>query len=99
MQQQIQAMAQQFGVDANSLTSLIGFLKDNLSKPDVAEIFAEATPEHRDLIIRQGVKAWHERSERIFTDLLENRTEWAQAARKQIASDVWHQARAQGAAA
>lgn len=99
MQQQIQSMARQFGVDANSLTCLIGFLKDNLSKPDVAEIFATATPEHQDMIIRQGVKAWRDRSEQIFTELLENRTEWAQDARKQIASDVWHQARAQGAAA
>lgn len=99
MKAEIQAMAKQFGVDANSLTSLVGFLRDNLSKPDVAEIFATATPDHQDLIIRQGVKAWRDRSEKIFTELLENRTEWAQEARKQIASDVWHQARAQGAAA
>lgn len=98
MQQQIQAMAKQFGVDANALTCLLGFLKDNLSKPDVAEIFARATPEHRDLIIRQGVKAWHERSVHLFTELLENRTEWSHAAREQIASDVWNQARAQGRA-
>lgn len=95
----VKAMAKEFGVDAGSLQSLLGFLQDNLSKPDVAEIFANATPEHQDMIIRQGVKAWHDRSERLFSELLENRTEWAQAARQQIASDVWHQVRAQGAAA
>lgn len=95
MQAVIQEMAKQFGVDAGALKSLVGFLQDNLRKPDVAEIFASATPEHRDLIIRQGVQAWRDRSELIFTELLENRTEWAQTARQQIASDVWTQVRTQ----
>jgi DNA polymerase II large subunit len=97
--QDLNTMAAQFNVDPGALKCLIQFLGDNLAKPEAAEKFAQATDAQRDEIIKQGVKAWHNHSTRMLADLLENRTEWAQATRKQIASDVWHQARAQGASA
>jgi hypothetical protein len=99
MQTEIKAMAEQFGVEASALTCLVIFLQDNLSKPGAAEAFAQATPAEQDEIIKKGVKAWRDHSVRIFTDLIANTTEWAQEARKQIADDVWHHARMQGAQA
>lgn len=99
MQVEVKAMAETFGVDGGALVCLLGFLKNKLSKPEVAQAFAAATPADQDRIIKEGVKAWHDQSVAVFSDLMEGRSEWAQAARQQIASDVWHQARAKGGAA
>ena len=89
--QDIAAMASQFNVDPGALACLAQFLQDNIAK-DPAKFF-EASDAQRDQIIKAGVKAWHEHSVRMLSELHEGRSEWAQAARKQIASDVWHQAR------
>lgn len=99
MQIDVQAMAATFGVDGGALVCLLGFLKDRLSKPEAAQVFAAATPAEQDQIIKAGVKAWHDHSTKVLAELQDGSTEWAQAARKQIMSDVWHQARAKGGAA
>jgi hypothetical protein len=96
MQIEIQAMAEQFGVAPHALACLMTFLQDKLTKPEAAKAFAEATPAMQDEIIKAGVKAWHDQSTAMLAELQEGKTEWAQAARQKIASDVWHQARAKG---
>jgi hypothetical protein len=89
--QTIEAMAQQFGVDKGALSCLLQFLQDNIAKNPAA--FFGATDAQRDQIIQQGVKAWRNHSQRMLSELQEGTTEWAQATRQQIASDVWHQVR------
>lgn len=95
----MQAMADKFGVDRGALACLLAYLKDRLSTPEAAAALAVATPEQQDEILNAGVKAWHEQSTAKLAELAEGKSEWAQAARHQIAADVWTQARAQGGAA
>lgn len=99
MHADMQAMADKFGVDRGALVCLLSYLKERLSKPEMAAAFAAATPEQQDQILKAGVKAWHEQSTAALAELAEGRSEWAQAARQQIAEDVWNQARAKGVAA
>lgn len=95
---EIQAMAEQFGVDCGALACLMTYLKDNLSKPEAAKAFAAASPEQQDQILKNGVKAWHLHSVTTLAELQEGKSEWAQAARQQIARDVWTQVRANAGA-
>jgi len=91
----IAAMARQFNVDPGAMACLAQFLRDNIAKDPAA--FLNASEAQRDAIIVQGVKAWHAHSVRMLSELHEGRSEWAQEARQQIASDVWHRVRAQQA--
>lgn len=95
MQDKIQAMAQQFGVDAGALACLLTFMQDKLSKPEARELFLSATDSQRDEIVRSGVVAWRDLSERTLLELAANETEWAQEANRQIAADVWRTVRTQ----
>jgi len=94
MQTEIQAMAQQFGVAPNALASLVTFIHDKLSNPEAAKAFASASAELQDEMLKTAVKAWYEHSTAMLAELQEGTTEWAKAARQQIAHDVWHQVRA-----
>lgn len=87
----IAAIAQQFNVDPGALACLAQFLQDNIAKNPAA--FLNASEAQRDQIIVAGVKAWRDHSQRMLMDLHDGHSEWAQAARQQIASDVWHQVR------
>ncbi len=89
------AIAKQFNVDPGALQCLVQFLGDNIAKDPAA--FVNATPAHRDAIIKEGVQAWHVHSRRMLNELAQNRTEWAQAARDNIATDVYNTIRAQQA--
>jgi len=91
--QDLQSIAQQFNVDAGALACLEQFLKDNIAANPQA--FLSATVAQRSEIIMQGVKAWHEKSQRTLAELTENRTEWAQAARRHITAEVHARVRSQ----
>lgn len=91
--QATQAIARQFNVDPGSLACLEQFLKDNIAKN--REAFIVATAEQRSQIIADGVRAWHEHSQRLLGEMIDNRTEWAQAARRHIAADVYARVRQQ----
>lgn len=90
--QDIAQMAQRFNVDAGALACLAQFLEDNIAKDPAA--FLNASDAQRDALIKQGVQAWHAHSVSMLNELHEGSSEWAQEARRQIASDVWHQVRA-----
>lgn len=92
MHQDIAQMAKQFNVDPGALACLAQFLQDNIAK-DPAK-FVNASDAERDQILIAGVKAWRDHSQRMLMELYEGRSEWAQAARQQIASDVYNQIRA-----
>lgn len=94
MQTEIQAMAQKFGVAPNALACLVTFIHDKLGNPEAAKAFASASPQMRDEMVKAVVKAWYEHSTAMLTELQEGTTDWAKAARQQIAQDVWHQVRA-----
>lgn len=91
----IAQLAQQFNVDPGALECCAQFLQDNIARDPAA--FFNASDAQRDAIIVEGVRAWHQHSQRMLMELHEGRSEWAQAARQQIASDVWHQVRAANA--
>lgn len=95
MSEQISRMAQEFNVDPGALASMLGFLQENIAKDPA--VFINASDAQRDAIIKQGVIAWRDRSVRMLSELQEGKSEWAMAAREKIASDVWHQVRAQQA--
>lgn len=90
MTQSIEEFAAEHNVDANALKSLTGFIVDNIKGNETLQAAFFANPE---AVIKAGVKAWHDRGTQMFSDLLENRTEWAQETRKAIAHDVWYTAR------
>lgn len=96
MQNQISQFAASFGLDASAVSSLAGFLIHNITKNEAGRAAFSANP---DRFIAAGVEAWHKQSTEAFTELLENTTERAHAWHRQIASDVWTQARAKGGAA
>lgn len=90
--QEIEQMARQFDVNPGALACLAQFLADNIAKDPGA--FVNANEEQRSQILLAGVKAWHRRSMAMLNELREGSSEWAQAARAQIAGQVYDQIRA-----
>lgn len=84
-------LAAQHNLDAGAVECLVAFLRDRIDAgcPDFPSLPSEVQAE----IIRQGVEAWHEHSERILVDLASGSSEWAKEARRLIAEDVWRTVR------
>lgn len=86
----IEQFAAENNLDAGALKSLVGFLTRRMNDSETLRAAFIANP---DEVLKAGVKAWHDQSTKLFTELLENRTEWARAAREQMAYDTWYQIR------
>lgn len=84
-------MAETLGIEAGALRSLLGFLRERLERiPGGLEAFAAASSQKQDAILRASVEAWHDCGQRLFSELLENKTVRAQHARQVIAEEAWH---------
>lgn len=93
-------VAKNLGVDAGALRSLLDFLRAHMSElPGGMDALSSASPAQQDAILRAGVTAWHTQGQKVFADLLDGSSDWAQAARAQIADDVWHSCRVMHGAA
>lgn len=87
----VQAMAQQYGLDANALESLLSFLRNALEQPGMREAAATNPNE----LLKAGVKAWRDKGQAFYQELLEGKTERSIQYRKAIAEQVWIAARNQ----
>lgn len=80
-------IAKEYNVSEDALKSLTEYLVRNISEnPEIMELFRR----NPNIVIRQGVKAWRDSSIRFFAELLENKTERAQNARKTIAKELYN---------
>jgi hypothetical protein len=86
----IKALCAQYGLEESSINCLLDFLRRGIEKPGGEKMFKSNPAE----FMRVGVEAWHAQGKAFYEELLEGTTERAQLYRKQIATQVWEQARA-----
>lgn len=86
---QIQVFAQEHGLDANALESLVSYLRRAVERPAALKAM-EANP---SAFLRAGVEAWNRMGQDFYQELLEGVTPRAIEYRKAIAQSVWENAR------
>ena len=90
MTQSIEQFAAEHKLDENSLRSLVGFLTRHIGGNETLKAAFFANPEE---VIKAGVEAWNKQSQAIFAELLDGRSEWAQATKVVLAEATWIEAR------
>lgn len=85
MQQQIDALAAQTGVDALSARSFILFMLSAIeSNPQLMDIMLSGDEKQIDALMKTGVTKWYEQSQKLGQELLEGKTARAKAMRQTI---------------
>lgn len=86
----LEDIATQFGVDKGALASLLGFLRSNIERNADLRTLAKSNPE---AFMAQGVKAWHEASQKFLSELAVGTSEVTIEMRRELASQVWTEIR------
>lgn len=89
--QDFAAIAKEFGVDESALKSLLTFMFDNINRTPETRAAFEADPVYHT---RQGILEWKRRGDLFYAELLEGKSDNAIKWRKEIADQVYEQARA-----
>lgn len=86
----VEQMAAEYNLDLNSLKSLTGFLVSKIKGNPTLQAAFIANPE---AVLKAGIEAWHNQSQKIFGELLEGTTDWAKFTRAALAEETWIAAR------
>ena len=86
MNPNIQAMADELAVSADSIESLVQYIAEAAKKPAGRKALA-ADPEG---FIRAGTEAWHRNWAKFYTEILENKTPMAIQYRREIAEQTYN---------
>lgn len=90
------AIAQQFNVSEASVQSFLDFFRAAMEKsPELRQIAETGSDAEKEAAMMAGIKAWHERGQAFYQELLDNVTPRAQAWREEIRKSVIAAARAQ----
>lgn len=83
-------LAKEFNLDVTAVKSFLSYMQNNLTKsPELMTAFINDP----DKIIKDGIAAWLNASQKFFNELLENKTERAQLLRSKMAEEVYTEIR------
>lgn len=82
-------IAQQFNVSESSLQSFLDFFRTAMEKsPELRQIAESGSDAEKTAAMTAGLKAWHERGQAFYQELLENVTPRAKMWREEIRQSV-----------